>query len=268
MAVVSILDNVISADGCSLKHIQFRQKWAFLALDVQEMNYLQDFVRRYNELFSTRDMICSKCNEVIHGVSDWMNEYNIRNNKTCYDCLAPLCGDCRRDDVFHGGVVFCLKSCTPCDKTYCTDCVSVTRCSSCSEAYCEGCVEMEACDECQEASCEDCLNTCGGCNRTLCGECAEFRHCEGTNCNKAHCRDCYNSDNDNEHSVKYCEECESLYCSDCKFVELRDFGVRCNACAGDVAHLIVEEMGKLRKKNEELGKENEELREKVESMSL
>jgi len=44
--------------------------------------------------------------------------------------------------------------------------------------------------------------------------------------------------------------------------------LRCNACAGDVAHLIVEEMDKLRTKNEELGKENEELRRKVESLTL
>jgi len=199
-----------------------------------------------------------------YGVSDWMNEYNIRNNKTCYDCLAPLCGDCRRDDAFHGGVGFCLKSCTPCDKTYCTDCVSVTRCSSCSEAYCEGCGEMEECDECENSNCRHCLYSCDSCGMNRCTDCAPYHRCEGRNCTNQNCADCYDSE---EYSVKYCRECENEYCNGCRLEIVKKYGAGecCSGCAGDVVvpHLLqqVEEMAKLRK-------ENKELREKVEHMSL
>lgn len=44
--------------------------------------------------------------------------------------------------------------------------------------------------------------------------------------------------------------------------------VRCNACAGDATNLMLEEMAKQSEEMAKLRKENEELREKVGSMSL
>ena len=118
---------------------------------------------------------------------------------------------------------------------------------------------MKACDECQDASCEDCLNTCGGCNRTRCDNCVSYRHCEGTNCSKSHCADCYNG---KEYSVKYCGECDSEYCLECKVKEAKRFGVDdgCRTCAVDIVPVILEE-------NTSLSKENEQLRAKLYTIS-
>ena len=267
-SVVVVLDSIGSADGCSLKYIQFPLKWKDIGThdDSGEIYPAVRFVRIFSTRLTNRRLCCSKCNRNMRYCHQWFAGNLLENTKICYECLEPTCDTCQR---MNGSATFCQY----CSKKYCTGCIdTLSRCTSCSAAKCGGCGDMEACDECEEATCEDCLRTCSRCNTTRCNQCVEVYYCEGDNCNKAHCQDCYS---DSECSIKYCEECESLYCSDCKFVEFRDFGVRCNACTGDVAHLIAEEMGKIRKKNEELGKENErmgkendELRKKIEGLSL
>ena len=266
-AVVPILDSIMAADECSLKYIQFPHEWRHIGTHNSsgEMHPIIQFRTRFNQYMyslTSLGLSCSKCNANMRDYREWSYQ---PNKMICYECLKPICTECGT----NGRANFCEN----CKKKYCTDCTPVTECISCSVMYCEGCDDMEECDECGGAACEECLNTCGECNRDLCAQCAVFRHCDGPDCNKSHCDDCYN--NNIEHTVKYCRECESHYCSDCKFDELKEYGVRCNACAGDVAHLIVQEIGKLRKKNEEQGKENEELvkeneelRRKVDSMSL
>ena len=73
-----ILESIITTEGCSLKYIMFPHTW-LLENSRRENVYLQDIVRRYNELFSTRDMICSKCNVDIQGIADWLNR-SLQNN--------------------------------------------------------------------------------------------------------------------------------------------------------------------------------------------
>ena len=86
-----------------------------------------------------------------------------------------------------------------------------------------------------------------------------YRHCEGTNCSKSHCADCYNG---KEYSVKYCGECDSEYCLECKVKEAKRFGVDdgCRTCAVDIVPVILEE-------NTSLSKENEQLRAKLYTIS-
>ena len=50
-----------------------------------------------------------------------------------------------------------MKFCNACDKSYCTDCVTLSSCAYCSGGWCEGC-DMKACDECQDDHCENCLD--------------------------------------------------------------------------------------------------------------
>lgn len=255
--VMPILDSIISADGCSLKHIQFpsmfrRESRVYTVLEFQT---------RYNIQFLSREISCAKCNEAAPDTYR-MNDYLIIN-KTCYDCLAPLCGDCRRDDE-NGG--FSLKWCNACDKTYCTDCVTVSKCAYCSDKRCEGCA-MKACDECGNANCENCLYTCDCCKMTRCIDCSpdEYHHCG--NCSNQNCEDCYNG---KEYSVKYCEECDSENCNDCRLKNVKQHGVEgcCSVCTVDLIPLLLQQQAKLAKEVEGLTKDNQELREKVESMSL
>jgi len=265
--VAPILVSIVSSIGCSLKCIQFHIDWK---RQWEHPYPLQDFQRRYNELFSTRrDMICSKCNVIIQGIDDWTDgNHNFHNRKICYDCLKPLCSDCRRDDEMNPG--FCLQSCNTCNKTYCTDCITSTRCTNCSSTKCKECGDMEECNECGVALCVGCLYTCENCNLSQCENCLTLLHCEDIMCTpKVHCEDCYNG---KEYSITYCGECGMKYCLECKVDKVKTYGDdgigACRGCAGDVISLIVEEMTKLRSENEELTKEVEDLRAKVERTEL
>jgi len=256
-AIVPILDSIISSDGCSLKHILFPHKWMGIGTHNAsgERHPIIGLRTRFNQYMHSRtslDLDCSKCDGRMTNTQEWLSGW-YENTMICYECLKPTCNDC-------AGIHERAASCWHCRKKYCTDCVPITECTSCYHKYCEGCGDMKECDECGNALCKDCLYTCGGCNRTRCENCVEMYQCEG--CTEKHCEECYNG---KEYSIKYCEECGNNYCSTCKFNGLKSRGtVRCRACAGDVAHLILEEMDKLCKKNEELGKENEELKRKVE----
>ena len=258
--VLPVLDSIIAADECSLKYIQFPVNWC--PGRRTRIPQVHRFIERYNELLSTRDMICSKCEEdMLH--TDWMDGHArtsnrmgalIRNNNFCYDCLEPICHDCSDGSNNES---FSSKVCTNCEKTFCSDCVPIPKCACCSDEICKGCEDMKACDECEEVACEKCLNTCNVCNRIRCEDCAGICYCgpEDYKCSKSHCTDCYNG---KEYDVKFCEECENMSCSSCNLKNIKENGMNCGACAGDVVQLMLDEMDKLRK-------ENEELREKVES---
>ena len=126
---------------------------------------------------------------------------------------------------------------------------------------------MEECDECGVASCENCLNTCGGCNRNRCVDCVSYHRCEERGCFNGNCEDCYNG---KEYDVKYCEQCELAYCNGCKIGHVKKYGVEggCSACVMEIVPLLLQQQVKLTKENEELAKDNQELRDKVKSMSL
>ena len=126
---------------------------------------------------------------------------------------------------------------------------------------------MKACDECGNANCENCLYTCDCCKMTRCIDCSpdEYHHCG--NCSNQNCEDCYNG---KEYSVKYCEECDSENCNDCRLKNVKQHGVEgcCSVCSVDLIPLLLQQQAKLAKEVEGLTKDNQELREKVESMSL
>ena len=78
---------------------------------------------------------------------------------------------------------------------------------------CGGCGDGP-CDECGAADyCYQCINRCDVCNVSHCFRCVSYHRCEGNDCDKAHCEDCYNG---KEYSVQWCEECKSQYCLECK----------------------------------------------------
>lgn len=121
-------------------------------------------------------------------------------------------------------------------------------------------------DECENAACDGCLNTCGGCARTRCRDCVSYHRCQGNDCEKAHCEDCFG---DEEYDVDHCddEDCLKYFCNSCRLADSK-LGVTCNRCAAVVVPMLFSENAKLTEEVEELAKDNRELREKVESMSL
>jgi len=255
--VLPILDSIISSDGCSLKHITFPH-----ILRARSVSLFQ-FRERYNILYNSRRLNCFKCNAEMSNIV-WMR--TLQNN-VCYDCLAPFCGDCTDEDG-HGNET--LNFCSSCDKDYCVDCVSRTDCADAvcvGGNMCSGCAERSQCQQCNETRCEGCLNTCNGCNRTCCEDCLSYRQCQGENCDKGHCQDCYNGE---EYDVNVCEECVSILCTDCNLDLIKKDGMECRACAPDTVPLTVmlEEIAKHKEEMGQLRKENEELREKLKHISL
>jgi len=229
---------------------------------------LTGFRERFNQQLNTRGLSCATCNTSMGGDQnediDWLsdNEYVrwMASTRICYECLRPICLDCSDwDGVNDEG--FSLHGCSVCEKRYCNDCVQMPRCSYCSDKICRECGDMKTCNGCcdtMDAMCESCLRTCDGCNRTRCESCAPYLHCEGTNCPKSHCTYCYDGV---EYSIKFCEECESHYCLECKVKLVKRGGdVGCRGCAVDTIPLLVQQ-------NAKLTKEVEELRETVRSMS-
>lgn len=201
-SIVAVLNSIISADGCSLKHITFPPEWRG-GNAYSESESLNQFRQRYNILYDRRRLNCSKCNAEISNI-EWMTSGSrMFHNNVCYDCLKPFCDDCTDEGGDEVNKV--LKFCGRCDKDLCVDCVPRTECtnSDCDNNMCSGCAERSHCQQCNETKCGGCLNTCNGCNGILCGGCTSFYRCSG--CEREYCVDCQISkDYDGG-----CEECKS-----------------------------------------------------------
>jgi len=66
---VPILDSIISSDGCSLKYIQFPQKWKYIS---RETHPIAELKTRYNQQLNHRGFGCSKCNRNMNA-QEWLN---------------------------------------------------------------------------------------------------------------------------------------------------------------------------------------------------
>ena len=115
--------------------------------------------------------------------------------------------------------------------------------------------------KCSHCACWFTCEKCGEGDGEVCYECKHKSYCKGRICWKSHCQDCNDGE---EYGIKYCEECESSYCLECKVDRVKeDVTKACRGCAADAVPLILEEMAKLRMENEEVIKENRELKRKV-----
>jgi len=164
-AVLPILDSLISADGCSLKHIVFPHIWRVGERRVSD----ESFQRRYNTMFMRRINSCSHCNANMRDHEYWMSG-NVHCN-VCYDCLKPFCEECVDEVGLENGI---LTYCPYCEKDFCRDCVPRILCAdrSCHEMVCSGCAET--CHVCRERKCANCLFYCEYCKRIRCSDCSSY----------------------------------------------------------------------------------------------
>ncbi len=170
--VLPILDSIIAAEGCSLKHLQFPYKWR-RDRDRSTDSDFHAFIVRYNDMRRSRDTItCLNCNEDLPpDGSRWItnvdDEYYGLHGFTCFQCLKHYCYDCDGPD---------LTCCCKCDRDYCKDCVRVDECA-----------------KCDDFACEHCSKTCDECNETICSECVENDSFHGCSyCGVSYCKDCNN----------------------------------------------------------------------------
>ena len=110
--IISILDSIITTNGCILKYILFPEKWRPKSNTSSLM--MQQFQDRYNQYLDGRHYKCVECNTKMDSVG-WLTKDGYQNG-VCYECLKPVCDKCS------------LEFCVICDKDYCKHCVDVENC--------------------------------------------------------------------------------------------------------------------------------------------
>ena len=254
--VLPILDSILAANGCVLKHIQFPRKWLgyYRIVDQEEVRRMNQFQERYNRSLNDRRLSCAGCDRIMIG-EQWLAP-DLRQKHMCYVCLKPFCRDCENGD----NIRCCASSC---QKYYCRDCSTVAKCGECVAEFCKGCLggDMKECEGCEQSACKSCLNNCGCCNRTECLACVAYNMCSADGCSKAHCDECFDA-NSKEYNVRSCEDCGENYCLDCQLAKCKNEEKECKCCIAAVAPMILKEYKKQEKEIAKLREEIEELRKK------
>lgn len=127
--VIPILDSILDADGCSLKHVQFPKKWR-----EEQSQMLVRFLSKYNRVMNEKNIACC-------GRTYIPEEHQSR------PCARQCQGTCERPWVKKSGDDFGMHSFT---------------CFSCTESYCQDCTQeemQETCELCEKKFCNDCNQT-------------------------------------------------------------------------------------------------------------
>jgi hypothetical protein len=240
--VLPILESILAAPGCVLKHITFPLKW--LRFPEEWARMLDEFGERYNQQLNNRRFSCAECNENMEG-EEWITTDGSSSRfqeKVCYDCLRPFCSDCG-----PGFVSFC----TSCNKHYCRDCSTVTECRECDGSWCKDCNGgMKDCEGCALPTCAYCLNTCDCCNLAACHSCFMGGKCCVEGCSRANCDACYDGE---KYNVNYCGDCCGYFCLDCQLAEYKEEGKECK-CAAAIVPMLLKENDALREDVEVVAK--------------
>jgi hypothetical protein len=101
-AVIPLLNSILDAEQCSLKHIQLPVEWRF---NENETHALDWFLSRYNNLA----IKCDGCNtnDFDRGIL-----FGSIESRTCYDCVHHYCRPCSR----------VIRACQFCEKSICHQC--------------------------------------------------------------------------------------------------------------------------------------------------
>ena len=224
--VLPILDSIINTEGNSLKYIQFPKSWQYCPNSISSIlgfknGELDTFLAKYKQSQTQRNMRCTNCDkqcrDALSTTGSRVNNVDISQDFTCYNCLDKFCYDCR------DGPKPRLSACLGCEKEFCSDCVKMIPCATCEEEddhdednvgfqtsyYCSSeCAKRITCNDCKRVLCgrENCgkINTCNGCDRSGCGDCMIFLECEYTSCKESHCVRCIDN---GENTVSMCTQC-------------------------------------------------------------
>eukprot|EP00984_Skeletonema_dohrnii_P008417 scaffold3090_cov75-Skeletonema_dohrnii-CCMP3373.AAC.1 len=111
--VLPILDSIIEAEDCSLRHVQFPSAWSAWGMEDYEQ-----ILRRYNEMLVNHGISCLKCNVNLPPEDESWGCIRYGSQKyTCYECLKHYCEVCTDDDDGY-----MLSYCRLCERRLCVDC--------------------------------------------------------------------------------------------------------------------------------------------------
>ena len=188
-AVMPILDSIVAADACALKHLQFPHKFR-TDTDRSIDSTFHAFIERYIEMRDNRDAItCLNCDGSLpqHG-RPWIDtrddsKYYATHNHICYQCTGQYCYGCsdkdddedEDDDDDEEEEEVILRYCNHCQRDYCAECAWVEECLICDDGICEYCDEFE-CDKCNGKICSGCIENqydCTDCGKFFCDQCIQ-----------------------------------------------------------------------------------------------
>jgi len=250
-AVLPILDSIIDTRDNSLKHIQLPVKWSD-----KRSTELGQILEKFHRLMENRRLCCSTCDAIIDNVyedgkwyGDDEDEWYGLQRFTCCNCMKHFCYE-------HGGEDEHLRFCSNCEREYCTQCVpKLVICDKCGNGICNECGELKECEGCQARLCVYCIHKCEFCDGTRCQDCKPLRQCNGEDCTKEHCEECFDG---NDHDVVKCDDCEKVSCTNCQYLNCsKDWKNACSGCERSISRILTP---KLKEENEELRKEIEKLR--------
>ena len=267
--VLPILDSIIEAEGCSLRHVQFPSAWSAWGM----VDYEQ-ILRRYNEMLVNHGVSCVKCNVNLPPENgSWGCSSYGSQKYTCYECLKYYCEVCTGDDDE------CMISyCRLCERRLCVDCqknkwcngceADFTDCSGCGVGLCKDCIEIEGhesekCCKCEGHFCEDCDNQiydrCNNCEMYICRDCdEEYNWLRCNCCDQCFCNEC--NEKKGMKAIHICDGCDtSSCCGDCRvLVMCQVYGETkdCTGCIQLAGPLLLEELKKVRKEHAEVKAEN------------
>jgi FtsZ-binding cell division protein ZapB len=249
--VLPVLDSIVAAERCGLKHVQFPHKFRTGTGRSTDSDF-HAFILRYNEMRDNRDSIaCLNCGDNIHQDSmGWINtcigrEYYATHNHICYQCTRQYCYSCSDEEE--------------------DDEVILRYCKSCQRDYCKECRRVKECGLCKDESCERCSRECNECNKTICIECIRREDCYScSHCGVAYCISCNTMELGADVFVKYnCKECDKSCCNFCRLRKYQEGGSDiCAECIKLLPHevALVEQSRRLQEDVKQLQKENGELK--------
>ncbi len=251
--VLPILDSIVAAERCELKHLQFPHKFRTGRSTDSDFHA---FILRYNEMRDNRDTIaCLNCDVSLPcDLLRWIDtredsKYYATHNHICYQCTGQYCYDCLDGDD---------------DDDDDDDEVILRYCNACQRDYCKECMRVKECGLCKDDSCEHCARECNECNKTICIECIRREDCYScSHCGVAYCISC-NMMELGEGFVKYnCKECDKSCCNFCRLRKYQEGGSDiCAECIKLLPHevALVEQSRRLQEDVKHLQKENGELK--------
>ncbi|KAL7451731.1 hypothetical protein ACHAWC_003540 [Mediolabrus comicus] len=242
--VVPILDSIIAAEGCALKHLQFPYHWR------SPNSELSALIVRYNAMVNNGDTIrCVHCNQHLPDGHEWIVNDGSQfldglHNNTCCECMENYCDDCVGDYREERLLQFCKT----CHRDYCRGCVTVVRCDICGDLVCECCLKFE---------CKDCDA------KNICSTCVTDNTYECSYCGASYCYDCHDDDEVRLRGdeLRLCDGCGYTYCNYCQLRMYQEGNIGCFGCIKSLPNeVLAEHLLKMHEEVEELKNEVTELK--------
>jgi len=167
LAVIPILDSIVSTAGNSLRELSLPLRWNLE--EIRNEQPLSGFYAKFNQIMLTKEVKCVRC-PVLCAIGNHENSCQI-----CFKRICATCDEPDEDDWNDPDEQPFIKSCNHCNMHMCGVCGQHHRCSQCNSVFCAICAKEDDVDAGQY-----CNNAAYGCEKeSLCLGCRVPEDAEG-----------------------------------------------------------------------------------------